>query len=43
MATEDFSGTAPIKFGPYAVKFTVRAAQGTAATTDRPFDGKFPP
>jgi len=35
MATEEFSGTAPIKFGPYAVKFTVRPAQGTAATTDR--------
>lgn len=24
MATEHYSGTAPIKFGPYAVKFTVR-------------------
>jgi hypothetical protein len=36
MATEEFSGTAPVKFGPYAVKFTVRPAQKTAATTDRP-------
>ena len=41
MATEEFSGTAPIKFGPYAVKFTVRAAQGTAATTDRPLTENF--
>jgi hypothetical protein len=36
MATEEFSGTAPIKFGPYAVKFTVRPAQKAAAPTDRP-------
>ena len=35
MATEEFSGTAPIKFGPYAVKFTVIAADGTAEATDR--------
>ena len=35
MATEEFSGTAPIKFGPHAAKFTVHAAQDTAATTDR--------
>lgn len=35
MATEHFSSTAPIKFGPYAVKFTVRPAEGTAETTDR--------
>lgn len=33
MATERFSSTAPIKFGPYAVKFTVQAAKGTVATT----------
>jgi hypothetical protein len=33
MATEQFSSTAPIKFGPYAVKFTVRPAAGTDATT----------
>ena len=41
MATEEFSGTAPIKFGPYAVKFTVRPAQGTAATTDPPLTDDF--
>jgi hypothetical protein len=35
MATEHFSSTAPIKYGPYAVKFTVRPAEGTAATTGR--------
>lgn len=29
MATEHYSGTAPIKLGPYAVKFTVRPAEGT--------------
>jgi hypothetical protein len=36
MATEHFSGTAPIQCGPYAVKFTVRPAEGTVATTARP-------
>ena len=41
MAMENFSGTAPIKFGPYAVKFTVRPAQGTAATTDRRLTNDF--
>jgi hypothetical protein len=35
MVTEEYSSTAPIKLGPYAVKFTVRPAEGTAATTDR--------
>jgi Catalase len=29
VATEHYSGTAPIQFGPYAVKFTVRPAEGT--------------
>ena len=29
MATEHYSGTAPIKLGPYAVKYTVRPAEGT--------------
>lgn len=29
MATEEYSGTAPIKLGPYAVKFTVRPPEGT--------------
>ena len=41
MATEQFSGTAPIKLGPYAVKFTVRPAAGTPATTDRPLTDNF--
>jgi hypothetical protein len=41
MATEHFSGTAPIKFGPYAVKFTVRPAQGTAAPADRRLTNDF--
>ncbi|HXO26619.1 MAG TPA: hypothetical protein VOA80_04710 [Thermoanaerobaculia bacterium] len=36
MATEHYSGTAPIKFGPYAVKFTVQPADGTEATTSSP-------
>jgi hypothetical protein len=35
MATEQFSSTAPIKLGPYAVKFTVRPAADTAATKRR--------
>ncbi|HWS88171.1 MAG TPA: hypothetical protein VN282_14470 [Pyrinomonadaceae bacterium] len=29
VATEVYEGTAPIKLGPYAVKFTVRPAEGT--------------
>jgi hypothetical protein len=36
MVTEHYSSTAPIKLGPYAVKFTVRPAPGTAETTRRP-------
>jgi hypothetical protein len=40
MATEHFSGTAPIQCGPYAVKFTVRPAEGTVATTARPLWGR---
>jgi hypothetical protein len=40
MATEHFSGTAPIQYGPYAVKFTVRPAEGTVATTARPLWGR---
>jgi hypothetical protein len=35
MATEEYSGTAPIKFGPYAVKFTVRPVPGTVAAAER--------
>jgi hypothetical protein len=43
MATEHYSGTAPIKFGPYAVKFTVRPAEGTEQPAGRPRkdDGNF--
>jgi hypothetical protein len=41
MVTEEYSSTAPIKLGPYAVKFTVRPAQGTAATTSRPLTENF--
>jgi hypothetical protein len=33
MVTEHFSSTAPIKLGPYAVKFMVRAAEKTKETT----------
>jgi hypothetical protein len=36
MVTEHYSSTAPIKLGPYAVKFTVQPAPGTAETTSRP-------
>jgi hypothetical protein len=32
MVTEKYSSTAPIKFGPYAVKFTVQPAAETAPT-----------
>jgi hypothetical protein len=41
MATEQFSSTAPIKFGPYAVKFTVQPEEGTAAPTHRPLTNDF--
>jgi hypothetical protein len=41
MVTEQFSSTAPIKLGPYAVKFTVRPAAGTAATINRPLTSNF--
>jgi hypothetical protein len=41
MATESYSGTAPIKYGPYAVKFTVQPAADTppapAPTNDPDF------
>jgi hypothetical protein len=36
MATEHYSGTAPIKFGPYAVKFTLQPSEGTTPPADRP-------
>jgi hypothetical protein len=35
MATEVYAGTAPIKLGPYAVKFTVRPAEGTVPPAAR--------
>jgi hypothetical protein len=35
LVTERFSSTAPIKMGPYAVKFTVQAAEATEPTTSR--------
>ena len=35
MAMEEYSGTAPIKFGPYAVKFSVKAVGTTAKTIGR--------
>lgn len=41
MVTEQFSSTAPIKFGPYAVKFTVRPAAGNAPTASRPLTDNF--
>ena len=41
MATEQFSSTAPIKLGPYAVKFTVQPAPGIAATKSRPLTDNF--
>ena len=41
LVTEQFSSTAPIKFGPYAVKFTVRPAEGTEAITSRPLTSNF--
>ena len=43
MVTEQFSSTAPIKVGPYAVKFTVRPADGTEKTTKtkRPLEDDF--
>jgi hypothetical protein len=36
MATEEYLSTAPIKLGPYAVKFTVRPAAGTPPALPRP-------
>ncbi|MEO8319434.1 MAG: hypothetical protein ABI561_14015 [Bradyrhizobium sp.] len=41
MATEEFFGTAPIKFGPYAVKFSVKAVSTTAKTIERPSTENF--
>ena len=41
MVTEHYSSTAPIKLGPYAVKFTVRPAAGTAPPAPRPLTENF--
>ena len=41
MVTEQFSSTAPLKLGPYAVKFTVRPAAGTEVATSRPLTNNF--
>jgi hypothetical protein len=41
MATEEFSGTAPIKFGPHAVKFTVRPFKDTAPPAHRALTENF--
>ena len=36
IATERFSSTAPVKYGPYAVKFTIAPAEGTAQAATVP-------
>lgn len=36
LATEQYSSTSPIKFGPYAVMFTIRPAEGTEEPTGKP-------
>jgi len=41
MATEQFSSTAPIKLGPYAIKFTVRPHDGTPPPSARPKTDNF--
>jgi hypothetical protein len=41
MVTEHYSSTAPIKLGPYAVKFTVRPAAGTEPTARRTLTENF--
>lgn len=41
LATEHYSSPAPIKFGPYAVKFTVRPAKGTEPATRRRLTDNF--
>jgi len=41
LVTEQFSSTAPIKMGPYAVKFTIRPAESTEATARRPLTRNF--
>jgi hypothetical protein len=41
MATEHYTSPAPIKFGPYAVKFTVRPAKGTQPAMKRALTDDF--
>jgi hypothetical protein len=41
LATEHYSSPAPIKFGPYAVKFTVRPANETEPATKRSLTNDF--
>jgi hypothetical protein len=41
MAVEHYAGTAPIQFGPYAAKFTVRPAEGTEPPRERPHTNDF--
>jgi hypothetical protein len=41
LATERYFSPAPIKFGPYAVKFTVQPAVGTERATNRPQTDNF--
>ena len=41
LVTEQFFSTAPIKFGPCAVKFAVRPADGTEEATSRPLTADF--
>jgi hypothetical protein len=41
LATEQFSSTAPIRFGPYAAKFILRPVAGTASAGPRPLTDDF--
>ncbi|HEX8920883.1 MAG TPA: catalase family protein [Pyrinomonadaceae bacterium] len=41
MATEHYASTAPVKFGPYAVKFTVRPVEETRRPVERPLTDDF--
>lgn len=41
LVTERFSSTAPIRMGPYAVKFTVQPAVGTEPAANRPLTSNF--
>jgi len=41
VVTEKYSSTAPIKLGPYAIKFLIRAAPGTPPTTNTPITDDF--